>query len=854
MRNLKRALSLALAAAMLISLMVVGASAAENYGDEASISQTEAVDVLTGLGIVGGDQNGNYNPTATLTRAEFCVMIANALNGSTFDPTLFDGTETPFTDVANHWGASYIAYCYSAGIIAGTSATTFSPDSTLTAAQAAAILLMALGYNQANEFAANGQFSLNVTSWAQKAGLYDNLSVAANAGISRENTAKMIFNALTYATPVEYNQAFGMYNTVGNGIGGVVTGDDDYSKTLAYKNFKLYHTNKDGIPVSYGPADGVTGSTYKIISGTYDIAVDANLIGREGYVWYTVNDKNEATAVSGVIYTDTVLATVSNGKGISAWTTKGGDDFVAEVDSATYYYNGALDDGGTGTAAVSVQNDRGVVFTFVDNDSDGKAELVYVSDRTVTTLLGDAATKTEGGETIVNVPGITGLAFSNKVETKDVIGYEGLKKDDVVLWYKDGQTNKFIIEKAATVTGTLTAIKSGDYTIAGTAYKASGLAATDPFSGVITTANLNKQVQVWLDASGYVVKADEVEAASLPYALVVEYDNSTIAGQQTKLLTADGQFIVGNAEYIVSGKAYDMTTGVGDGSTTQTVAYNTLVTYELVDGVYKLYPVSAATATQEGSITVTNIKNNTASLGGTVVGNADTKFILVDGQNNISVYTGVANVPTTTGTMRAVGTNSTTASLVFVVGATTTSTAASDIIYVFSTTPTISKDGDTTLYTYDVVKNGVITTETFSSNVQDSTAGTTDTEIDSLGAYKVTSRDANGYATAVTKNAATMGKYAFNVALDTGDLAKSLNANTLVYGPSNYSVLVDENTVVINVNKTTGALTEGTLADIQATTVSGADASKLAIVLEVKDGNFTNTAAYIFIMGTGTVA
>ena len=149
MRNLKRALSLALAAAMLISLMVVGASAAD-YGDAAQVSQTEAVEVLTGLGVVGGDQNGNFNPTATLTRAEFCVMIANALTGGNFDQTLFSGTDTPFTDVAGHWGAGYIAYCYSNGIVAGTSATTFSPDSTLTAAQAAAILLMALGYNQNN--------------------------------------------------------------------------------------------------------------------------------------------------------------------------------------------------------------------------------------------------------------------------------------------------------------------------------------------------------------------------------------------------------------------------------------------------------------------------------------------------------------------------------------------------------------------------------------------------------------------------------------------------------------------------------------------------------------------------------
>ena len=147
MRNLKRALSLALAAAMLVSLMVVGASAAsyEDYPDASSIQNVEAVDFLTAVGVVGGDQNGNYNPTATLTRAEFTVMMANMLTGGKFDQTLFEGTNTPFTDIDGHWGANYIAYCYSVGVVAGTSATTFDPDSTLTAAQAAAMLLSALG-------------------------------------------------------------------------------------------------------------------------------------------------------------------------------------------------------------------------------------------------------------------------------------------------------------------------------------------------------------------------------------------------------------------------------------------------------------------------------------------------------------------------------------------------------------------------------------------------------------------------------------------------------------------------------------------------------------------------------------
>ena len=859
MRNLKRALSLALAAAMLIGMMVVGASA--EYKDQASVSQTEAVDVLTGLGVVGGDQNGNYNPTATLTRAEFCVMIANALTGGKFDSALFDGTTTPFTDVAGHWGAPYIAYCYSAGVIAGTSATTFSPDNTLTAAQASAILLSALGYNRAGEFGLNGQFELNVTTWAQKAGLYEGLSMSAVAGISRENAARVIFNALTVATPVEYNSAFAMYNTVGNGLNGVVSGDTNYSLTLAYKNFKLYHTSKTTpIAVTYGPADGVTGSTYRVVApvggGSYNIAVDANQIGRVGYVWYTVNEKGEATAVSDLIYTDTVLATVSNGKGMSAWTTKGNNDFVAELDftynGATagtddnYIVNGA--DGALYSTLSTLDTEKGVVFTFVDTDANGKADVVYVDNRTVVTLTGDAATKTSGGKTIVTVPGVAGLNFSNNVETKDVIGYEGLVKDDVILWYQDGQTNKFIIEKAESATGTLTAIKDKDYTVGGVTYKSAGTSSADVFATAsITTANLNKEVQVWLDASGYAVKAKAIDKAALPYALVMDYDAQTMSGQMTKLLTADGQFITATAQYYSGNDKKEMVASGASSGQVDVAKGNTIVQYELKDGVYKLTGVSAATTTTEGTVSVSTITNNTASLG-SVVGNADTKFILVDAQDNISVYTGVVSVPTTTGTMTAIGKGAT-ASLVFVSSAVTTTTSASDIIYVFSTTPSISKDGDTTLYTYDVVKNGAITTETFSVNVQDGQVSDGN-EIDGIAAYKVTNRDAKGYATAVVD---ATSPYNFTAALDTGKQAKSLTANTLVYDASS-SILVDENTVVINVNKTTGALTEGSLSDIQATTTSGFDYSKIEVVAVVKDGAATNTAAYIFIMGTGTAA
>ena len=64
---------------------------------------------------------------------------------------------------------------------------------------------------------------------------------------------------------------------------------------------------------------------------------------------------------------------------------------------------------------------------------------------------------------------------------------------------------------------------------------------------------------------------------------------------------------------------------------------------------------------------------------------------------------------------------------------------------------------------------------------------------------------------------------------------------------------MDENTKVFTVNKTTGALTEGVLADIQATTTVGQEYSKVKVIPVVKDGKQTNVASIIFIMDNAII-
>ena len=78
MRNLKRALSLGLTAAMISGLMVMGSSAA-SYADVTSEQNEEAIEVLKAVEIMVGDENGNFNPDAQVTRNEMAVVMSNLM-------------------------------------------------------------------------------------------------------------------------------------------------------------------------------------------------------------------------------------------------------------------------------------------------------------------------------------------------------------------------------------------------------------------------------------------------------------------------------------------------------------------------------------------------------------------------------------------------------------------------------------------------------------------------------------------------------------------------------------------------------------------------------------------------------
>ncbi|MBE7036690.1 MAG: S-layer homology domain-containing protein, partial [Ruminococcaceae bacterium] len=135
MKKAKKLLSLLLAFAMVFSLAIPAAFAADFSDVPSNYQYYDAVQSLVARGIINGYEDGTFKPEATITRAEFAKMVIYAigLGNMTQDAS----TETGFPDVAsNHWAAGVIKIAYDLKIINGFDDGTFKPDENVTYDQA----------------------------------------------------------------------------------------------------------------------------------------------------------------------------------------------------------------------------------------------------------------------------------------------------------------------------------------------------------------------------------------------------------------------------------------------------------------------------------------------------------------------------------------------------------------------------------------------------------------------------------------------------------------------------------------------------------------------------------------------
>ena len=112
--------------------------------------------------------------------------------------------EFPFTDVpAGHWAWNDIAYCYNRGIFAGTSETTFSPDTAISRAMIAALLARLDNFDAAKYSGKSSFDDVAVTDWyaayaewAHDTGIMDGDSFNGADPMTRQEIAKAIYDYL----------------------------------------------------------------------------------------------------------------------------------------------------------------------------------------------------------------------------------------------------------------------------------------------------------------------------------------------------------------------------------------------------------------------------------------------------------------------------------------------------------------------------------------------------------------------------------------------------------------------------------------------------------------------------------
>lgn len=184
---MRKVLSFVLVLALVLGSfsMVFGAS----YSDMAGEKSSDAVKVLSGLGVISGYPDGTYKPDRIVTRAEMAKLIVAGLGLEKFATA----TTSKYPDMtAAPWAQGYVAYGTSLGFISGYPDGTFKPNNTVSYEEAASMIVRALGYT--SEFLP-GEWPAEWMIKAQTLGLFKNV-VNKTGGANRGDIAIMLYNAL----------------------------------------------------------------------------------------------------------------------------------------------------------------------------------------------------------------------------------------------------------------------------------------------------------------------------------------------------------------------------------------------------------------------------------------------------------------------------------------------------------------------------------------------------------------------------------------------------------------------------------------------------------------------------------
>lgn len=413
--RLKKLCAALLAVSLLASLAVLPAGAAGSFSDIGDSATALDADVLRLMGVVDGTGNNQFNPSGSLTRAEFCTMVVKFMGEG--DKVPLHATRTIFSDVtARHWALGFVNLAATLtvadgeakiALISGVGNGRFEPDSRIDLAQAVTILIRVLGYSSAQAGAVWPQSYLNL---AQSIGLTDGVSAGTYDSITRAQAAQLFVNALSCKT----------------GAGGTYYA----SLGTASEDVVLLAVNVDS-------DDGSQNGAIRTSSGTYlpqaEGAAPVALQGRRGAL--VVNDKNEIVTFVPDDSTATTI-TLSGDAQPTYVKASGGSQYT--ISSSTKVYTADKAEGDSYVSAYSSLRSGSQITLFSER---GKVVAVYAGGTTSTTS--DAVVVMGSASTAMFHQLTSGAANFNIQKNRQAIRISDIKEYDVVTY--DSMTNTLLV-------------------------------------------------------------------------------------------------------------------------------------------------------------------------------------------------------------------------------------------------------------------------------------------------------------------------------------------------------------------------------------------------------------------------
>ena len=735
MRNLKRALSLALASVMVMGLMVVGSGA--SYVDVSSENNVEAIEVLQKVGVMTGDENGKFNPDANVTRNEMAVIMSNMLD---YKVSNYAGT-APFTDVPA-WAEPYVAACWTHGIISGYDAKTFGGSDSVTAAQAALMMMKALGYFQyQSDFGEDWQMA--TIREANKIDLYKDVNATAVAPMTRNDVAQLALNTLKSYQVEADNDTI---NVNGNGVS-VSGGSVKYYQLVS--NDKMYKAIDDRTGLSMSNVSGYTKELGEdLYDGDLECKDETDDFGRPATTWSyksstigTYSDSADQTWTGKVSEKDLYTAAGSAAYDNYKWTVYRNGEIVEDMERV----NGkdVLDYGKT--SSERWQETGNGVLTELYVDSTEEDVVVTIIDTFVAEV-----TKVEDNGDDYTVTISYKSDKPSKAENEFDTDQKFSKEDIVVLTI--GGTEIQSMAKAEIVEGTVSSVKDNDYVkLDGTTYNynraycvkvinaEAGLVNLDDGENFINP-DIDNEVVLYLDTYGNAVAIEGAEDSVDDYLFVTGVD-SAYGDVSAKVVFADGTEEKIDIDEIDGVDAY-----YTDNDHKLVPAIGNIYKWNQSGNEYDLESATYAKFEQilfngDGKVERDNasVYKNSNRVG---TADSDTVFINTDDDK---VWTGYKNVSSQEDIVGAAVKDDGVITILFMSSSSGSSAEDDDFVFISGTSPEVVNDNGDKLYQYnsayingEKVEGGFIVS---SSSAKD--------DIVTKGLYQVTKRDNDDHATEV---------------------------------------------------------------------------------------------------------